>query len=119
LAAELYAVSHAYDASYAIRHVLTQMTKCIMPLRLFTDSGTLFDAVTTLCSMTEKRLLIDIAGLRRAYRTGELSNIAWIRTQFNIADALTKHAPCDALSNLLQTFTLDPPVGQWIVEGHV
>ncbi len=35
-----------------------------MHIRVFTDSRTLFDSIVTLRSMTEKRLLVDIAGLR-------------------------------------------------------
>ncbi len=51
--------------------------------------------------MTEKRLLIDIAGLREAYSKGDLSNLGWIRSEYNIADALTKEKKESALHRIL------------------
>lgn len=49
--------------------------------------------------MTEKRLPIDIAGLREAFRSDKLANIAWIRSESNLTDALTKDQAKGALND--------------------
>ncbi len=90
LAAELYALAHGFDAGFALSHTVGKLIGRKVTIRVFTDSRTLFDSVVSLCSMTEKRLLIDIYSLREAYRTGDLAKLGCIRTQYNIADALTK-----------------------------
>ena len=119
LAAELYSIAQAYDAGFAIRHCVSKLLQREVSLRVFTDSKTLFDSIVTLCSMTEKRLLIDIAGLREAYRNRELSNLGWVRSGNNVADALTKDKKDSALHRILTSKTLDIPVAQWIVDGPI
>ena len=119
LAAELFAIAHAYDAGFAIRHSICKLLGKDVHLRVFTDSKTLFDSIVTLCSMTEKRLLIDIAGLREAYRNGELSNLGWIRSGNNPADALTKDKRESTLHRLLTSKVLDIPIAQWITSGPI
>ncbi len=69
--------------------------------------------------MTEKRLLIDTAILREAYRKGDLSNLGWIRSTHSIADTLTKDTKESALHRVLATATLRTPVEQWIAEGGI
>ena len=69
--------------------------------------------------MTEKRLLIDIACLRQAYRSGELANLGWIRSEHNIADALTKDRAQSALLSALRTHKTELKVEQWISEGMI
>ncbi len=67
LVAELYALFHAYDAVFFICHTMSTLLGTMLNLPIFTDSRTLFDLVVSLCSMAEKRVLIDISGLSRAY----------------------------------------------------
>eukprot|EP00171_Calliarthron_tuberculosum_P008933 IDg8933t1 len=47
-------------------------------------------ATTTHLSVSEKRLLIDIAAFRESYVLEDLRNVAHVSTQHNIADVLTK-----------------------------
>ncbi len=69
--------------------------------------------------MTEKRLLIDIAGLREAYRKCDLDNLGWIRSEHKIADALTKDKSESSLHCVLATATLRTPVEKWIAKGDI
>jgi hypothetical protein len=45
-----------------------------------TDSQTLWNSVTSLCKTEEKRLSIDVAGLRQAYRTGKLRHFGRVQS---------------------------------------
>ncbi len=119
LAAELRAVTHVYDAGFALAHAFSVLLSRKMKIRVFTDSRTLFDSIVTLRSMTEKRLLIDIAGLREAYSKGDLSNLGWIRSEYNIADALTKEKKESALHRILATATFRTHLEDWIAEGGI
>ncbi len=64
-------------------------------------------------------MLIDIAELREAYREGDLRNLGWIRSEYNIADALTNDKKESALHRVLSTSTLHTHVEQWIAEGGI
>ena len=119
LAAELYATANAFDIGFAIAHTFGHLLGRKIELRVFTDSRTLFDAIISFCAMTEKRLLIDIACLRQAYRSGELANLGWIRSEQNVADALTKDKVNSALHNVLRDHKLNVSVQQWISQGMI
>ena len=119
LAAELYATANAFDVGFAIAHTFGNFLGRKLELRVFTDSRTLFDAIISFCAMTEKRLLIDIACLRQAYRGGELANLGWIRSEQNVADALTKDKVNSALHNVLRSHKLRITVQQWISQGMI
>ena len=119
LAAELYAIANAFDVAFAITHTFECILGRKVELRVFTDSRTLFDSIISFCSMTEKRLLIDIACLRQAFRSGELANLGWIRSCENVADALTKDKTKSALHNVLRSHKLNVKAAQWISEGMI
>lgn len=106
LAAELFALSHSYDVGFALRFTVSELIGRDIPMRLYTDSKTLFQSVTNLTSMTEKRLLIDIASLRDAYRNGDLAHLAHIDTADNPADAMTKSKPTNTLAQTLRSCRL-------------
>ena len=104
-----------YAVVYAFRLLLGRKVE----LRVFTDSRTLFDSVITFYSMTEKRLLIDIACLRQSYRNGDLANLGWIRSEHNVADALTKEKVYSALHDVLRDHKLLLEVQLWISDGMI
>jgi hypothetical protein len=56
---------------------------------VFTDSLSLFDVITRSTKTSEKRLMIDIAAAKAAYKEGTLDTIGFIRTRFNPADVFT------------------------------
>jgi hypothetical protein len=90
LGAELYACAHAYDIGVASKHSIDLMLGRSVDIILFTDSHTLFDCLVTWCATAERRLQIDIAVLRQALASEDLTNAAWIRTAFNPSDGLTR-----------------------------
>lgn len=119
LAAELYALAHGFDAGFAMCNTMRALLGRKVPIRVFTDSRTLFDSVTSVCNMSEKRLLIDIYALREAHKSGDLANIGWIRTKHNLADALTKDMSNSALHSVIKTHRIKTPVEQWVDKGPI
>ncbi len=64
LRAEVYAFSHCLDFVLVLTHDLSSMLGRKVSTVLFTDSKCLFDTITKLSTVAEKRLLIDIAAIR-------------------------------------------------------
>lgn len=119
LAAELFALSHAYDVGFGLRHTLSSLLGREVPLKIYTDSKTLFQSVTNLTSMSEKRLLIDIAVLRDAYRNGDLKHFAHIDTAENPADGMTKPRASSFLVKALRTGKLRHTMNKCVGTGMV
>ena len=63
--------------------------------------------MTKLGTTVEKRLIIDIIGLRQSYERREISEVRWIDGTYNLADAITKEKPGQALRHLIETNTLN------------
>lgn len=99
LAAELYAMSHAFDSAATIKATVTQSLFLDNPLPLVvcTDSRSLYDCLVKLGTLNEKRLMIDLMCLRQSYERQEISEIKWIDGACNPADGMTKSKPCRAL----------------------
>ena len=100
LAAELYAMTLGFDIAYTIKAAMDEIKAAMdemmekpLPLAVMTDSRSLYDAMVTLNSTTEKRLLIDLRVLRDSYEKREITEIMWIPSGDNPADALTKSTP--------------------------
>jgi hypothetical protein len=79
--------------------MMVELLRRPVQLRLFTDSRTLFDSITSMRPMTETQLLLYIVRLRKAYRNGDLASLAWSRTRFIIAEAPIKENSYQALSD--------------------
>jgi hypothetical protein len=119
IAAELYACAHAYDIGIAVKHSLDRILGRSVDIVQFTDSLTLFDCLVTCCGTSERRLQIDIAVLRQALTSKELSNVACIRTMFNPSDGLTRARTCDFLNALLRTHVLVHPIGKTLSDKRI
>ncbi len=72
LGAEVYALSACHDYCIALSHDLVIMLEMTLPIYLMTDSKSIFDTITKLSNVSEKRLMIDIASRRQAYRSVEI-----------------------------------------------
>ena len=59
---------------------------------------------------TRKRSLIDVSALREAYRSGDLSNIAWISSKHNISDGLSKSVNYSSLDRVLKILIIKTPI---------
>jgi ribonuclease HI len=119
MAAELYALVHAVDTAFLLRYLVSKMLSRRVALRAYTDSKTVFDCVTKLIPTSEKRLLIDLYGLRQSYERRELDALSWISGEHNPADALTKPILSDdsPLFQLMTENRLDPKILAWVERG--
>jgi hypothetical protein len=52
--------------------------------------------------------------LRQAYERREITEVKWISSEDNLADAITKAKPCQALKTLIDTNKLDLKVIEWV-----
>eukprot|EP00170_Pyropia_yezoensis_P006154 contig_25038_g6173 len=116
---EIYALSAALDEAFIVRNDLEGLYRRHIPLSLFTDSKQVFDVITRATHPTEKRLLIDVAGLRESYKRREVSNLGLVTTENNMADAMTKLKCGSALDCLLKTGIETTPVAQWVIRPAV
>lgn len=111
---------NVYDAGLSLLQDLAQeILGQMVPVKLFTDGQTAWDAVTSMRAATEKHLLVDMFGLRESYRTGEMSNIAWINTAVNPADSMTKVNPTSYLLEVIKNNCFDHPIAQEVANGQV
>ena len=81
---------------------------------MFTDSKSIFDTITASKRMKELRFLNEIADIRRAYKDNEITNVAYIRSEDNIADNLTKFIGNGILRKALETGRLDFTIQEWV-----
>ncbi len=113
LGAEVHAFSHCLYSVLALSHDLSAILQRKAPTVIFTDSKCLFDTITKLSTVSEKRVLIDISAIREAYSNGDLTNVAHVASKYNLADTFTKsNADTTMLRQLMQTGTLNHPVNQ-------
>ena len=106
LAAETLALSDAVNDGIYISEIVSELlfnvTKSL-PIEIYTDSISLFDAIKSKKNVLEKRLRIDIAMLREMFEWKIITNIHNITTKNQLANALTKKgASTKELLDLLQ-----------------
>ena len=86
-----------FDIGAVLQDVTSKIIGKDIPLILCTDSYSLYDCMTKLGTTAEKRLMIDIIGLRQSYERREINEIRWINSNNNPTDVITKDKPCLAL----------------------
>lgn len=64
-----------FDQAFVLKKALDLFLNREVPLRIYTDSQSLFDSLTILNTTTEKRLLIDLNMLRKLYFKLEISDV--------------------------------------------
>jgi hypothetical protein len=121
LAAELYAMTHRFDAAAAIKLTITELLHLLepLPLTICTDSKSLYECLVKLSTTQEKRLMIDLMCLRQSYERHKIAEIKWISGDSNPADAMTKSKPCRALEALINTNRLYIEVSAWVERSAV
>ena len=75
LASELYAIVAGFDNGSAIYSTVNSVLSSQVPLIICTDLYSLYDCMTKLNTTAEKRLIIDIIGLRKSYERREIDEI--------------------------------------------
>lgn len=118
LASEIYGLVSGFDISFALAHTLQIIMKKLgkppIPLIVCTDSYSLYECLVKLGSTNEKRLMIDLMGLRQSYERREISEIRWIHGEDNPADAMTKAVPNKALEKLVESQRLHIRLEGWV-----
>jgi hypothetical protein len=118
LASEIYGMVNGADMAIAIGTTLEMITSRLaltsIPIVACTDSYSLYECLVKLGTTKEKRLMIDIMGLRQSYERRELLEIRWISGSDNPADSMTKATPNRALSTLIDTNRLTVRVEGWV-----
>ena len=91
------------------------MFKKKIPLSMFTDSKFLFGVIVKCSSTAEKRLLFDVSAVRNAYEDFEISDVGFVRSEFNPADGFTKVGKCSAFDEVIRTGKYKLPIDQWVI----
>jgi hypothetical protein len=63
--------------------------------------------------------MIYLVVVRESYDRMEIAQLAFLRTNWNQVDALTKCSRNTYLETILTTVTIDHPVAQWVVRRRV
>src|ERR1019366_6605580 len=118
LASELYAMTAGIDMAISISTTLNliirQLGMDAIPTVICTDSFSLYECMVKLGTIREKRLMIDIMAIRQSYERRELSEIRWITSESNPADAMIKSAANRALESLISNNRLSVKVQGWV-----
>ena len=116
LAAELFSMIEGYDLGYSIKDSLQRILSIVnIPLKLATDSHSLFSLAINLSQTTERRLLIDLASIREGYEKRWISDIIWIPGTLNPADDLTKpYKQNGSLQLIMETNNFNPFRKSWV-----
>ena len=85
-----------------------------IPIVVCTDSYSLYECLVKLGTTKEKRLMIDIMGLRQSYERREIAEIRWIDGKDNPADAITKLNANKSLERLITTNQLEIRMEGWV-----
>jgi hypothetical protein len=113
------AFADVFYAAYSLKHDLQTILKRNVEILTYTDSLSLFDVITQSSTTAEKRLVIDLVVVREAYDRMEIAQLAFLRTNWNPADALTKVSRNTYLETIMSTGTIDHPVAQWVIRRFV
>ena len=101
------------DFTLTLAHDSSTILQRKVKTLLFTDSKCLFDTITKLSTVSEKRLLIDITAIRENYTNGNLPNVAHVASAHNIANVFMKSkADYAMLKCLMETVSLEHPINQ-------
>lgn len=118
LASEIYGLVSGFDQGYALVSTLNVIADRLhlprIPLSICTDSYSLYECLAKLGTTGEKRLMIDVMGLRQSYERHEIEDIHWINGADNPADAMTKANPNKALETLVSTNELTLRLEGWV-----
>jgi hypothetical protein len=105
---------HGFDIRALVKATVDRALGIELPLVVYTDSKSLYECLVKLRTTQEKRLMIDVICLRQAYERREIAEVKWIKGSSNPADSITKAKPSSALTQLLDTNTLQLDVEEWV-----
>ena len=118
LASEIYGMVSGFDYGYVLKETVRAIARRLdfpqPPLVLCTDSYSLYECLVKMGTTIEKRLMIDIMGLRESYEGKEIDEVRWIQGDGNPADAMTKASPNRALEALVERNSVDIQIDGWV-----
>ena len=86
----VYTFAKGFDRAYAIKRTLEKVYPQNLRVTMLKDSKRMFDVITKASHSSGTRLMIDVAAAREAYNRNDISNVALVLSEHNIADVLTK-----------------------------
>ena len=104
----------AIAISSTLHMVTTQLRVAHIPIVVCTDSFSLYECLIKLGTTKEKRLMIDIMAIRQSYERRELSEIRWIYSTSNPADAITKSITNPSLETLITRNRITIKIQGWV-----
>lgn len=111
LAGETLAMSDGIDNSIFLSTLFSELTtgdaEHALPIICVTDNHSLVDAIKSTKPVSEKRLRLEISGIKELIQTQRVERIQWCNTKEQLADCLTKKgaSTCQLLKALSE--------GQW------
>ena len=118
MAAEVISFSDMFDTCYTLAQDLKPMLRNTkIPIQLYTDSKSLFDVISKGTRTSEKRLMLDIFAARECFKKKEIGDIGFVRSEYNIADALTKKMSQKALIVVILSGRVLVKPEQWIIRN--
>ena len=106
LAAETMALQEAVEEVICVRQMMKQLLpKYNFPVKCLVDNDSLVQHLySTLNSIEEKSLRINIASLKQAISRKNIESVSWVETKEQLADCMTKRgANCAKLLTVLQS----------------
>ena len=117
LAAEAISMAEAIDMAIFISTLFSELTTGKpnphkLPITCVTDCKSLYEAVHSSKSVKEKRLRIDISGIKESIDNGQIQEFLWRKTETQLADCLTKKGASPLLlRNVLQQGVISDQIG--------
>lgn len=118
-AGETIAFADSFDKELTLQHVLQRVLGRKTSVFMFTDSKHLFDVILRNQHTAERRLMLNIAAVRESYNDGILTNVSFIKREYNTADTLAKITQNIYLNHLLTTGTICHPDEQYFVKNFI
>lgn len=107
--------ANAFETYFALKHDIKKVLGMQVLLRMIGDGKCLFDLLTKPTCTTELTLMIDKKTFRDVYQSLKITNVALERSQYNVAEALTKQVPKFIMIDVLWSGKLDHPIKQQII----
>lgn len=95
LAGETLAMSYGIDNAMFLAMLYSELTTGkadlnALPLICVTDNHSLFDALKSTKQVTEKRLRLEISGVKELIHANKIKEVRWSKAKSQLADCLTK-----------------------------
>ena len=88
-AGDTLACSACVDEMFLISNLMREVVGKGMPFTLRADCASLFDHIYLQKAVSEERLLVELSVIKDAIAAGEGTNLEWVPTNSQLADALT------------------------------